>query len=117
MDQWLQQGELCPSCNNKYFPAKVARFAMNELNSTKFKCDKCEEVFSYEGKDEHQTNTCKTLRINCPLKCGRKDFINKVNLQNHLADECPESPMICQSNDPKVMTRNQMLNLNHNRMH
>lgn len=87
----------CPLCSKtKGFNTKVNNIVMSWLNQKQFKCNLCQQTFSYEHFEEHMRKGCEVARFrpDCQL-CGTKDFENEDAIIEHWRNECPRMKVVC----------------------
>ena len=97
----LDEKKPCPSCEKPTFSTflnlKLERKIKNLCVHCTMKDRGCQWTGQLEQLDTHlevETGDCEYVDIECPEKCGQQ--IQKRQLANHIANECPERDFVCQ---------------------
>lgn len=85
---WQQRDQTCPNCRAEISLGKsVNRFAMQQLNQTVFRCDKCPAEFKYADKEKHWEKC--GIEFRCQLaECSSRPFEREDQLREHWQEQC-----------------------------
>ena len=90
IDSHQEQNETCPICNALFYGASMPPQYTDMLNMKEFRCEECQEPFTYADRFAHTNILCGSLNYNCPMKCSfTANFKAVMDLRVHMVFCCP----------------------------